>query len=243
MWRKLISGGDGRRSRFHTEQNERIGLFQLVKDFPEALFWKMSTKLGAKRPERPWWPTTVIPVVSNLLSKNSTVLEFGSGSSTIWLARRAKFVISMEDNEEWAGVTQKRLSDLGMTNARVIFAQNEHYFQIPEVVDKVDLVIVDGSYRWKCVEHAYDRLSAGGAIYLDNADADKDLGCYQDQNSNRLAQALLEQLHSINLGSTLQKFRSLADGELHATEGWVLALDALPVPLKQDTVLVDKKRR
>lgn len=191
-------------------------------DIPGAAFIKARTMITGKRPTLPWWPTRVIPVVDAHLNSESDVVEFGSGSSTIWLARRSRSVYSMEDNPKWAQITTDRLSECGLSNATVTFAEGEAFSSIPEDKGPFDLAVVDGSYRWKCVETVLPRMKSGGIIYLDNADADKDRQLYPDKSMVREAQALMEAYAKENPKARLVKLRSLAHGELAATEGWLL---------------------
>ena len=71
----------------------------------------------------PWWTFEATEIVQKFLQTrpNSRVFEFGSGSSTFWLARRAAEVISIEHDPIWAQKVNERLP----TNAKVILAPAE----------------------------------------------------------------------------------------------------------------------
>lgn len=82
----------------------------------------------------------------------------------------------------------------------------------------VDLVIVDGAARFRCVENAIPRVKSGGYLYLDNSDADKDLCYYSEPGKEKEAQRVL--LDRANQGTgTLERLRGLAPGTLSASEG------------------------
>ncbi|MEM1140149.1 MAG: hypothetical protein AAGH45_09730, partial [Pseudomonadota bacterium] len=150
--KKIVAGGLGRKTRLHTEQNELISLRRALIDLPGNMMSKTASLLGRPRAAMPWWPTVVIPEIEEILNRSSRVVEFGTGSSTIWLAERSKFVLGIEDNKEWANATKIRLEKLGHTNAQIVFAKNSNYYQLSKKYGNFDLAIVDGSYRWKCVE-------------------------------------------------------------------------------------------
>ena len=129
---KIIAGGPGRRTRFHTEQNELI-LMSGFAALPTVMAQWLRTRLTGTRPEAPWWPLAVIPVIERHLSKDSNVIEFGSGSSTIWLAKRARCVVSLEDDELWHRKTLHRLKQAGLQNSEVLFRVDEGYYRLEGV--------------------------------------------------------------------------------------------------------------
>lgn len=222
MLSKIISGGDpARTTRFHTEQDELINVVSLARDLPKCLYNKLLFRKKKRLPS-PWWPTRVIPKIEHFLRRKHNVIEFGSGSSTIWLSQRAGFVVSFESSREWSEVTKVKIENSKIANAEVIFAQGAAYFAPSKHLGPFDLAIVDGDYRWKCVEHILPRMKSGGLLYLDNADSDKDLRLYEADGPMRRAQSLMEDYAKAHEGARLEKVKSLIDGELFAGEGWLL---------------------
>jgi hypothetical protein len=73
----------------------------------------------------PWWTFESKGIVEKFLQTrpNSRVFEFGSGSSTFWLAKRAAEVISIEHDPIWAQKVNERLPP----NAKVILAPAETF--------------------------------------------------------------------------------------------------------------------
>ena len=103
---------------------------------------------------------------------------------------------------------------------------DEGYYRL-EGVDpdqQFDLAVVDSSWRWLCLEHVLPRMKPGGIVYLDNADADKDLRSYPEPSHRRLAQRKLETYLAETPGASILKLRSLISGELHAGEGWIVQM-------------------
>ncbi|HPS74615.1 MAG TPA: hypothetical protein PLD52_10020 [Bacteroidales bacterium] len=70
----------------------------------------------------PWWTYPFIDFLIPRLSGEFCVLEFGSGSSTIWLSRFVKQVISVEDHEEWAKKIEKKTQ-----LSKINFQHNNQY--------------------------------------------------------------------------------------------------------------------
>jgi precorrin-6B methylase 2 len=221
---KLVAGGPGRPTRLHTESGERIP-FRELSQLPRVLRNYVARRMIGRRPDEPWWPMPVLPVVAAHLNSQAKVLEFGSGSSTIWLAKRAGDVVSVEDNLKWTRIVKDRIAVLGLTNARIWHAEGRDYYDLSWLGKTMfDLVIVDGSYRWKCIEAALPRIRPGGMLYLDNSDADKDREFYPDARMSRVAQSLLEAYAEKESRATLDRHAGLISGELHAGEGIVLRL-------------------
>jgi hypothetical protein len=227
LLQKLIAGGPGRRTRLHTELGERLPLPEFSR-LPRMMLDYVGRRIRGRRPDEPWWPMPAIPIVAQHLNRQSKVLEFGSGSSTIWLGHRADVVISIEDNLIWKRVVSDRAAAFGLANVKVRFAQGPDYYDLGWLGDtQFDLVIVDGSYRWKCIEAALPHVRPGGMLYLDNSDADKDREFYPDPTMKRAAQALLESyVMTDRRGATLSRHVGLINGELHVGEGMVLRVAA-----------------
>lgn len=222
--RKIIAGGPGRPTRLHTERGELIPLHEM-RHIPRMTVRKIAFIVTRRRPDEPWWPMSAIPVVEAYLNPSSRVIEFGSGSSTIWLAKRAGTVISIEDNSEWHRKVSTRLSDLKLYNAEVRFAKDAAFYDLRNLSDfQFDLAVIDGSYRWKCAQAVLPLMKPGGAVYLDNSDADKDRSSYPDSAMHHRAQAILEEYAASHPNSSLTRFASLINGEMHAGEGILLRL-------------------
>lgn len=221
---KLISGGDTRISRFHTEDNQLVPWKQALAETPMVVIEKAKTIATGRRSPKPWWPIKAIDITEALLSPKSRVLEFGSGSSTIWLSRRSAAVFSLEEDKVWFQVTHERLQHEGILNASVLHRHGESYYDIPIEWGSFDFVVIDGGWRWKCVEAAIPRMNPGGIIYLDNADSDKDKLNYIRPSDCRLAQAAIEQFCTAHPEAFIKKVIGMIHGELYAGEGWFLHL-------------------
>lgn len=142
-------------------------------------------------------------IINDILVNNrKQIIEFGSGISTIVIARAIKRnnlttkIISIEHNESWAKVLESQLQREGLQHAATIvlapltrsewcLGKNEWYD--PEILraqlaGKIfDMMIVDGPPAWQksksrsrypAFPFMMERLSANYAIYLDDANRD-----------------------------------------------------------------------
>jgi predicted O-methyltransferase YrrM len=106
-----------------------------------------------------------------------SVLELGSGRSTLWFARRVRSVISFEDNSYWYPQTKERLEDRGLSNVDLRLRPVEDFpsevAALP--VEAFDLVVVDfleapSVTRVDAVKPAMKKVRPGGYLLLDDSD-------------------------------------------------------------------------
>jgi len=58
--------------------------------------------------ELPWFSYAAIDFLAERLSPDMQVCEYGSGGSTLFFARRARQVLSIEDNQKWFELVTER---------------------------------------------------------------------------------------------------------------------------------------
>lgn len=119
----------------------------------------------------PWWSYGVIDFVEERLAKTMSVLEFGSGGSTVWLATRVAQVVTVENNPEWAAIVKTfvpgnvQLIELpvpGQLLARDMPSPDGRNFQ---------LLIVDAlANRIDCAKAGLPFLAEDGVVLWDNTD-------------------------------------------------------------------------
>lgn len=138
----------------------------------------------------PWWTFRSSDAVARFLAERpgARVFEWGSGASTLWLARRAAHVTSVEHDVEWAERLAPHLP--GTATLRVVPpvpasgpiaapSQRPGYAGV-DFADYVaaidldgalyDLVIIDGRARGSCLAAALPHVAPGGLIVVDNTD-------------------------------------------------------------------------
>lgn len=170
---KIVAGAPSRKSRFHDATGQRVSLSRAVRNGPRALASAVGRVAFGLRPERPWISYDAQRVLERHLGPHSAVLEYGSGMSTLWFARRVGTLVSVEDHAEWHRLVSERLPRGAATIDYRLATDRASYLKAPDGM-KFDLVLVDGNYRDGCVEVGLELLRPGGILYLDNADHSRD---------------------------------------------------------------------
>jgi hypothetical protein len=120
----------------------------------------------------PWYTYPAIDYLRQLDFSDASIFEYGSGSSTLFWAAAARRVVSVEDDEEWYGITRAQLP----ANCELTLETDLEAY--PAVIDRYpepfDVIVVDGAARGrtrlKCAKRAIGKLRDGGMIILDNSD-------------------------------------------------------------------------
>lgn len=210
-----------RKSRFHTENNDLASLESIWKWILRSPIYFFDKLFTHRRRDRPWWPVNCIDLFSKSLPTGAVTLEFGSGSSTLWLAKRCLIVHSVEDDERWYESVRAKIDAAGLKNVGLKLVADSNYWN-PEVdLSSIDAFIVDGNYRWKCIESILPRMKKSSFIYLDNSDSDKDWRFYSDHKDIKKAQRILREA-SAEGGFDLIELHGMIDGEFFAGSGMFL---------------------
>lgn len=131
----------------------------------------------ALHPHDPWLTERAIRFIKEFLTQEMTVVEFGSGRSTRWLARRVRRLISVEDDPIWQAQVAPRLRGLNVAYHLARKGDAASYLapllEIPDA--SADMILVDGSHRDRCVAAASHKVKPGGIIVVDNADLQIDV--------------------------------------------------------------------
>jgi hypothetical protein len=139
-----------------------------------AAWWRARR---GRTPERPWIVPATIGWLRRRIRSDWSILELGSGRSTVWFARRAAEVISLEDNEYWFPRTRERLERAGLTNVDLRLRPVEDFpREVASLPDaSFDLVVVDfleapAVTRIDAIKPAMKKVVAGGYLLLDDSD-------------------------------------------------------------------------
>lgn len=149
-------------------------------------------------PGRPWTTPASILFFEKALTKDMTGLEYGSGRSTLFFAKKLNKLVSIEHYAGWYEKVKKNIEDKGITNVdyHLIPKQNtadavedtkeallkldghesrdhyaNYYNKVNEYPDEYfDFVLIDGRARVKCGLNAMNKLKSGGIFVLDNSE-------------------------------------------------------------------------
>ncbi|MDH5674584.1 MAG: class I SAM-dependent methyltransferase [Myxococcales bacterium] len=124
-------------------------------------------------PSAPWLTKSAVEFLDEWISRNDTVVEFGSGRSTLWFAERARRVISTEHDAEWYSHVSDRLEVMRLGNVEYFLAHVEPTSYLSHASEALsgfaDLILVDGQAREHCATWAIGRIRPGGLIVVDNS--------------------------------------------------------------------------
>ena len=147
--------------------------------------------------EVPWLPFKAREWLRRHVGDETTVFEYGCGGSTLFLAKAARSIVSVEHDRAWSERVRGALSALprrnwvhhlrepepvaakGEPDARFVSARPEfggfsferYVTTIDDYADgSFDVVIVDGRARLACIERALPKVREGGHLVLDNAE-------------------------------------------------------------------------
>lgn len=133
-----------------------------------------------RHPDEPWLTRRANELLASLILPTDAGLEFGSGRSTLWLARRAHRLTSVEHDPGWHAAVSRQLGENRISNVDYLFreqdaeedfARDSGYVSVARALpeESVDFVLVDGIYRADCANAVLDRLAPGGLLILDDA--------------------------------------------------------------------------
>lgn len=216
---KILRGSNTRISRLHDENGSRVAVQTLLKNGPSAVASCLLRKVTGTLSARPWISYSATAEIEILLfAEKCRVLEYGSGMSTLWLAKRASTVLSIEDNAEWSKRVQTALQKHKITNIeyRVSTSLDQYADTVrsDQYLGAFDFILIDGPQRQNCAALCEKLLAPGGAIYLDNSDKK------QCPYSGDVPQAvrILRDL-ALQRGMSVTAFVDFAPGQLFVTEG------------------------
>ena len=118
----------------------------------------------------PWVTYSFIDFIKERINNTQNIFEYGSGSSTIFYAKKAGTVTSVEHDKGWFDMVK----NTSPANAEMIFCKlekNGEYSKKASLLNKkFEIIIVDGRDRVNCCKHSVDALSSDGVIVLDDSE-------------------------------------------------------------------------
>lgn len=118
----------------------------------------------------PWVTYPFIEFIKDRLNKNLEVFEYGSGNSTLWYAKKVRFVTSVEHEKIWyEKIKSNMLSNISLNYIELDY--RDDYSKFPLSLNKrFNIVIVDGRDRVNCLINSVNVLENDGVIVLDDSE-------------------------------------------------------------------------
>lgn len=125
----------------------------------------------------PWYTYPSIDFLRNRCYKGKLVLEFGAGQSTLWWAKRAEHVISLEGDESW----YQKIASVMPHNVELHLVSMQSPASCVSDVNRIlvnserkclyDVIVIDGLYRYEMTPIAKMLMAEDGMIICDNAES------------------------------------------------------------------------
>ena len=148
--------------------------------------------------ELPLLAIGAIQFLDTYLAKTDSIFEYGSGKSTVWFAKRAGRVISVDDNAYWHDFTIRKLAEANLSNAECFLIGGGPRMPLAPVglsyINKIkeysndhfDFILNDGQGRSYISPLAIDYLKPGGIFCWDDFGINSEL-----ENPHELVLAFL----------------------------------------------------
>lgn len=126
----------------------------------------------------PWMTYPFIEFIEKKLQPHHTIFEFGSGSSTLFFAKKVAKVVAIESSEKWHEIMKLRLLEHNIKNVELIFMPNAlTNFEYENCAanyaknfSKFDFIIIDSLKRFECAKNSINAIKPTGAIVLDDSE-------------------------------------------------------------------------
>ena len=123
----------------------------------------------------PWYSYPCVDFLRFRDFSEKSVLEFGGGQSTLWWAKEARLVVTLEGDEAWYSDLVLRVPDNVRVHHVSMASRDTNVAAVQKILaevsrEKYDVIVIDGLYRRELVPIALERLSEDGIIICDNAE-------------------------------------------------------------------------
>jgi predicted O-methyltransferase YrrM len=117
-----------------------------------------------------------IELLDQLINSNDIGVEYGSGRSTFWFAKRCKHLTSFENNKKWFTIVSSKIATLKNVTYELLELNEDpiaaaYYKSIFNFNNEsLDFIVIDGKYRDLIAIEAIEKLKKGGILIFDNAE-------------------------------------------------------------------------
>ena len=129
------------------------------------------------KPDAPWLVRRALPAIEAALTPDAVGIEWGSGRSSAWFAKRVTHLTSVEDDPVWYENVRAALLRKGLLKrVYLLFVSHEDGLAYVNVTNRfqpesLDFALVDGSReRGACTQAVIPLLKKGGLLIIDNAE-------------------------------------------------------------------------
>lgn len=163
--------------------------------FKYFLIWIKSVTYPNKLAPMPWMTIGALDWFENNVNKDYRIFEWGTGNSTLYWVKRAKYVCSVEHDANWHKQIKQKLSNLCLDNyeykleepekgSGYKYASTDNRYKdmsfekyckaIESFPDNYfDMIVIDGRARVACAKLAISKVKNGGYIVLDNSEREE----------------------------------------------------------------------
>ena len=218
LLKKIISGRYQSKSRFRDEKDNPIHLRDYIYIFLALVgYIKKLLKIPS---QLPWINYTAIKIIKIIIKKKQiSVLEFGSGLSTLWWQKQnITKITSVEHDKYWYEKIKKKIKLQNKVNIR--YFENKNEYISAGKTEKYDLITVDGVVRSQCVKYILENnIHDSSIIYLDDSDCDSSISKINaDRIDTRLSENLMRE-HSIANDRIIFTCTNFSPTQLFVKEG------------------------
>jgi hypothetical protein len=128
----------------------------------------------------PWYTYPAIEYLNNINFTEKSILEYGSGNSSIFWSNKSRDVLSIEHDREWYEKVKLSLND----NQTLLLKENNNEYEksIIKLDKEFDVIIIDGIRRVECAreieKYLNKKSNEGYLVILDNSDRYKETSKY-----------------------------------------------------------------
>jgi spermidine synthase len=154
---------------------------------PQDIISYLRYSLSKKTPLEiglPWWSYKSINTIAPLLKKEHNVFEWGSGGSTLFLAKRTNKVVAVENNPGWfervqSSIKKFRINNVQISHQEINLEDSDAFMRSPYanyISGSFDIIVIDGedhfgpsaswSAREYCFEISQSLISSNGGIII-----------------------------------------------------------------------------
>jgi hypothetical protein len=141
----------------------------------------------ARRHNHVWMSVHEQQLIESYLHENATMLEYGSGFSTLWFSQFVKSYYSIEHSREWYELVRQKILSLPNVQYRLAavdpgykgwaggfsegtYEQFEEYIKAVDAFNipgrRFDVVLIDGRARASCAKHILKYLHEHSYIFI-----------------------------------------------------------------------------